>query len=315
MGQAPNLGAAIQIAKREQEIEELKKLELKPIGEKRKAKSAGGSYNKKKSNQGKKGNQGKAGDWCRSCRSVHSGECSAKTRSCHRCGIQGHVVEECRFKEDVCFTCKKPGHENAACPNKKGRENASGSSTKHKTPPRAKGRMFQMSAKEAKEAIDVVACMFLVNSIPARVLFDTGANRSYVSSQFCAKFSMSPSKLNKPIETETADGITLLVHDEYSISLIEIEDVVFPIRLLPITLAEFDIVMGIDWLSANRTKIICFSNLVKIPTSSGSYVIAHGERSKSHLGLISMMKACKCISKGCDTYLAYAILAKKETGD
>lgn len=84
---------------------------------------------------------------------------------------------------------------------------------------------------------------------------------------------------------------------------------------MPIPLAEFDIVVGMDLMSANRAKINCFSKLVKIPTSSNSYVIAYGERTKTHLGLISMMKARKCISKGCDAYLAYAILAKKDTGD
>ncbi|KAK1664840.1 hypothetical protein QYE76_052999 [Lolium multiflorum] len=46
------------------------------------------------------------------------------------------------------------------------------------------GRLYHMNAEEAQEAPDVVLGMFSVNSIPARVLFDSGASHSFVTEDF-----------------------------------------------------------------------------------------------------------------------------------
>jgi hypothetical protein len=44
-----------------------------------------------------------------------------------------------------------------------------------------------VAAKTAQEAQDVVFSMFLVNSAPASVLFDSGASHSFISAQLVTK--------------------------------------------------------------------------------------------------------------------------------
>jgi hypothetical protein len=44
-----------------------------------------------------------------------------------------------------------------------------------------------VAAKTAQEAQDVVFGMFLVNSAPASVLFDSGASHSFIATQYIAK--------------------------------------------------------------------------------------------------------------------------------
>jgi hypothetical protein len=39
----------------------------------------------------------------------------------------------------------------------------------------------------------------------------------------------------------------------------------FPIDLMPVELGSFDVVVGMDWLSANRAEIIFGDKIVKIP--------------------------------------------------
>jgi hypothetical protein len=48
-----------------------------------------------------------------------------------------------------------------------------------------------VAAETAQEAQDVVFSMFLVNSAPASVLFDSGASYSFISAQFVAKHGIS----------------------------------------------------------------------------------------------------------------------------
>jgi hypothetical protein len=47
-----------------------------------------------------------------------------------------------------------------------------------------RGRVNHVAAETAQEAQDVVFGMFLVNSAPAFVLFDSGASHSFISAQF-----------------------------------------------------------------------------------------------------------------------------------
>jgi hypothetical protein len=47
-----------------------------------------------------------------------------------------------------------------------------------------------VNAETAQENPQVVLGMFLVNSIPASILFDSGASHSFISAQFVAKHSI-----------------------------------------------------------------------------------------------------------------------------
>ena len=47
-----------------------------------------------------------------------------------------------------------------------------------------------MTTEEAQEATDVVYGMFLANSHPAIILFDSGASHSFISASFVAKYSL-----------------------------------------------------------------------------------------------------------------------------
>jgi hypothetical protein len=51
----------------------------------------------------------------------------------------------------------------------------------------ARGRLNHVNAAEAEETPDVMLGTFLVNSIPARVMFDSGASHSFVTEHFVKK--------------------------------------------------------------------------------------------------------------------------------
>jgi hypothetical protein len=52
-----------------------------------------------------------------------------------------------------------------------------------------------VSAEEAVEAPDIVLGTFLVNSTPARVLFDSGASHSFMTENFVTKGKLEPTMM------------------------------------------------------------------------------------------------------------------------
>lgn len=77
----------------------------------------------------------------------------------------------------------------------------------------------------------MVTGTFLVNSIHARVLFDSGANRSFVSSTFCKNLGRNAKTLEHALEIETADDHWVVVREEYDDCSIKIEGSVLPLKL------------------------------------------------------------------------------------
>ena len=56
-----------------------------------------------------------------------------------------------------------------------------------------------MNAAQAEDSSDVIMGNFLVNSIPAKVLFDTGASHCFMSRSFVSKHDFISQMLGKPM--------------------------------------------------------------------------------------------------------------------
>ena len=92
----------------------------------------------------------------------------------------------------------------------------------------------------------------------------------------------------------------LLVHDR--------EFLVDPISL---PFHEFDLILGMDWLSKHRAIIDCDKKIVLLKCSGLSEVIVQGKRSESIPKVISAMEA-RFLRKGCEAFLALIIDSKRE---
>ncbi|KAD4385909.1 hypothetical protein E3N88_26078 [Mikania micrantha] len=177
--------------------------------------------------------------------------------------------------------------------------------------PKHKGRAFQITAEEAKDTSDVVTGTFLVNSMPAYVLFDSGASRSFVSTKFSHHSSFVLEKLSSPLEIEVADSKSFLVFNVYRNCKISIEGEDFAIELIPMMLGEFDVVVGMDWLSLNQANIVCNRKVVQLISPSGKELSIQGER-RCGAVLCSLAKVMKYMNNGGKSFLAYVVDVDKE---
>ena len=164
----------------------------------------------------------------------------------------------------------------------------------------AKGnaRVFQMTAEEARNQDDVVTGMFPVNHTYARVLFDSGANKSFVSSTFMSCLGGKIVKLIAPCNVEIASGQEVKVDTTLKDCYLKIREQVIPLELLPMKLGGFDIVLGMDWLSKNGAHINCVQKSLEITLPDGQKAEIQGEPSHNPSKIISMIRANKYLQQG-----------------
>ncbi|MBB1208510.1 hypothetical protein EII08_28810, partial [Klebsiella pneumoniae] len=78
--------------------------------------------------------------------------------------------------------------------------------------PAPKARVNHVAAAEAQNAPDVVLGTFPVNSIPATVLFDSGATHSFLSKSFASKHVIEVVSLWRPLLVNTPGNQVFSTH-------------------------------------------------------------------------------------------------------
>ncbi|KAI3825566.1 hypothetical protein L1987_07057 [Smallanthus sonchifolius] len=237
--------------------------------------------------------------YCRTCGNEHSGECRIKTKSCYICGKPGHIDTQCSSPINLCYNCYKPGLMRNECPELKQGE----SGGKKLEIPRPKGRAFQITAEEAKKTPDVVSGVLMINSLSTLTLFDSGASRSFISLKFANRTSFLSKRLGEPLEIEVVNDRSFLVFDVYVICKLEAEGETFSIDLIRMTLGEFDVIVGMDWLYRYRVNIMCGPKPIQLISLSRRSLYIRGERIGGVL-LCSYLKAMKYIVHGCKAFMA-----------
>ena len=99
---------------------------------------------------------------------------------------------------------------------------------------------------DARNDPNVVMGKFLLDDFYVTVLFDSGADTSYVSLKVSQMLKRAPTPLNTKHVVELANGKSLgATHIVQGCNLI-LAGQAFSIDLIPIVLGSFDIVIGMD---------------------------------------------------------------------
>ena len=88
---------------------------------------------------------------------------------------------------------------------------------------------------------------------------------------------------------------------------IKIQEYEFLGDLIELAFKEFDVILGMDWLSRHQVMVDCRMKRVTLRTLNDNEVIFIGERSNHLSNVISAVIARKMVRKGCEAYLDYVI--------
>ncbi|GKC61318.1 putative reverse transcriptase domain-containing protein [Tanacetum coccineum] len=102
---------------------------------------------------------------------------------------------------------------------------------------------------------------------------------------------IEPSDLGFRYEIEIASGQLVEIDKVIKGCKLEIEGHVFDIDLIPFGHGSFDVIIGMDWLSNYKAKIICHEKVVRIPLPDGKVLRVLGERPEEKARLLMSAKA------------------------
>ncbi|GJY63683.1 putative reverse transcriptase domain-containing protein [Tanacetum coccineum] len=163
---------------------------------------------------------------------------------------------------------------------------------------------------------NVVTGTFILNNRYASILFDTGADRSFVSTTFSSLIDITPTTLDYYYNAELADGKIIGINAIIRGCILNFLDHPLNINLMPVELGSFDVIIGMDWLAKYHAVIDCAEKIVRIPWGNETLII-HGDRSnwgnETRLNIISCTKTQKYMLKGHHVFLAH--VTTKETED
>ncbi|GJR13808.1 putative reverse transcriptase domain-containing protein [Tanacetum coccineum] len=139
--------------------------------------------------------------------------------TCYECGVQGH------FKKD----CPKLKNKNRG--NQGGNVNAP-------------AKVYVVGNAGTNPESNVVTGTFLLNNRYASILFDTGADRSFVSTTFSSLIDITPTTLDHYYDVELADGKIIGINTIIRCCTLNFLDHHFNINLMPVELGSFDVIVG-----------------------------------------------------------------------
>nr|GFC06930.1 reverse transcriptase domain-containing protein [Tanacetum cinerariifolium] len=97
-------------------------------------------------------------------------------------------------------------------------------------------------------ALNFVTGTFLLNDRYASILFDIGADRSFVSTAFSSLIDIIPTPLDNHYDVELADGKIVGINTIIRGCTLNFLNHPFTIDLMPVELGSFDAIIGMDWL-------------------------------------------------------------------
>ena len=155
---------------------------------------------------------------------------------------------------------------------------------------RGRGRGPQAGTSGVQGRVDAITPMaesadhpsiqgtFLLSRLWARVLFDSGASHSFIAASVVIELGLEVETLEDPLYVSYPLGIRARLGMIYRGCELEISGTLLTVDLRIIYMSEFDVIMGMDWLTAYRVVIDCERRRVTAYTQDCTRVVFHGDK-------------------------------------
>ncbi|KAL0344329.1 UNVERIFIED_CONTAM: hypothetical protein Sangu_1320300 [Sesamum angustifolium] len=143
---------------------------------------------------------------------------------------------------------------------------------------------------------------FSGRSIPSCA--NCGSTCSFISHDFASRVHASIESLGHDLCVSMPAGGVMLVNTVVRSCPVVVEGVTLCANLVVINLREFDVILGMDWLSCNHALVDCQTKEVTVEVNGQMKTVIVGERKVIPNCLISAVTVFNLIKGGCEAYLA-----------
>ena len=114
--------------------------------------------------------------------------------------------------------------------------------------------------------------MFLLSCLCARILFDYGASHSFIAASCVRELGLEVETLEEPMHVSSPLGTRVSVDLIWRGCELEISGILLRLNLRVMDMTEFDVILGMDWLTTHRVVFDCEHRKVTIYTQDSTRV-------------------------------------------
>ena len=171
---------------------------------------------------------------------------------------------------------------------------------------RAPARAYAMKAMEDTRAPDVIVDNFQIFDTTVHALIHPGSTHSYICTDIPNLGKLPRSETEYDILVTNPLDHSVIVNRVYRDCPIKIREYELLGDLIELSFREFDVILGMNWLSRHQAIVNCRMKRVTLRTQNEDEVTFFGERS-NHLSNVIFATARTMVRKRCEAYLAYVI--------
>ena len=185
------------------------------------------------------------------------------------------------------------------------------SETMDRPMPTTPARAYAMKARGDQDAPKVIAGIFSLFDIEMHALIDPGSTHSYVCMEHVFDIVPAMEKLAYDMHVTSLLGHSISVNSIYRNCPIVIQTREFLADLITLPFREFDLILGMDWLSKHRAIVDCGQKTIVLRCSEQTEVIIQGIGLSVMSNVISATQARIFMRKGCETFWVVILDSKR----
>ena len=127
------------------------------------------------------------------------------------------------------------------------------------------------------------------------VLIDPGATHSFILAKFIAQVNIEIQPIDCNMVVSLPTGYSLIADRVYMGCRVMIEGLEFRANWLLLDIQDFDVILGMDWLSRHHATMDCYMKEVKFYRLRGPEITFCGVRKILSSSMLSVMMAGKML--------------------